>query len=103
MTSAALARAWREAGGRHQRTHVTPYLYENPSLFRLFSVENARDWSGHRWTVDTAEDLALARALYDRVANDDEVAWEKLVEIVEAEPRLASLNRGVAQKDVAEC
>jgi hypothetical protein len=31
------------------------------------------------------------------------VAWEKLVEIVEAEPRLASLNRGVSQKDVAEC
>jgi spore coat polysaccharide biosynthesis protein SpsF len=82
---------------------VTPYLYENPSLFRLFSVENPRDLSGYRWTVDTAEDLALARALYDRVGNDDEVAWEKLVEIVEAEPRLASLNRGVTQKDVAEC
>lgn len=103
MTSVALARAWREAGGRHQRTHVTPYLYENPSLFRLISVENARDLSGYRWTVDTAEDLALARALYDRVGNDDEVAWEKLVEVVEAEPRLASLNRGVTQKDVAEC
>jgi spore coat polysaccharide biosynthesis protein SpsF len=103
MTSAALARAWREAGGAHQRAHVTPYLYENPSLFRLSSVENARDLSGYRWTVDTAEDLALVRALYDRADNDDEVAWEKLVEIVEAEPGLASLNRGVAQKDVAEC
>jgi spore coat polysaccharide biosynthesis protein SpsF len=103
MTSEALARAWREARGVHQRAHVTPYLYENPALFRLASVENARDLSGLRWTVDTAEDLALARALYERVGNDDEVAWERLVEVVEAEPGLASLNRGVVQKDVAEC
>ena len=103
MTADALGRAWRDAGKAHQRAHVTPYLYENPALFRLASVENARDLSGHRWTVDTAEDLALARALYARVGNDDEVAWERLVELVEAEPGLESLNRGVVQKDVAEC
>jgi spore coat polysaccharide biosynthesis protein SpsF len=103
MTSEALGRACRDAGKPHQRAHVTPYLYENPALFRLVSVENARDLSGHRWTVDTAEDLALARALYARVGNDDEVAWEKLAAIVEAEPALASLNRGVTQKGVAEC
>ncbi len=103
MTSEALGRAWREARGVHQRAHVTPYLYENPARFRLASVENARDLSGLRWTVDTAEDLALARALYERVGNDDEVPWEKLVEVVEAEPELAALNRGVVQKDVAEC
>jgi spore coat polysaccharide biosynthesis protein SpsF len=102
MAAEALARAWREARSPHQREHVTPYLYENPSLFRLCSVENDEDLSAHRWTVDTREDLALARALYERVGADDTVGWRRFAEVVAAEPGLPAINRAVAQKGTVE-
>ena len=37
MTFETLARAWREARKPYQRTHVTPYIYENPEHFTILS------------------------------------------------------------------
>jgi spore coat polysaccharide biosynthesis protein SpsF len=102
-TADALARAWREAKAPHQRAHVMPFLYENPALFRLASVENDSVLGHIRWTVDTAEDFALARALYERVGNDDGVSWRQVLAVFEEDPALAALNRGVSQKDLRRC
>src|SRR5258708_14994355 len=50
--------------------HVTPYIYENPSQFKLHGIENDVDCSQHRWTLDTPEDLQLLRAIYERFGGD---------------------------------
>lgn len=66
FTRAALERARREAVDPYDREHVTPYLYRNPSLFRLGTFEAPPDRRGdRRLTVDTDEDLSLARRLYE--------------------------------------
>ena len=102
VTREALARAWREAGEPYQRIHVTPYVYQHPDRFRLLSVAAELDASGHRWTVDTAEDLALVRALYDRLGNGDAFGWRQALEVVEREPEIAALNRRVRHKALEE-
>jgi spore coat polysaccharide biosynthesis protein SpsF len=94
----ALERAWGEANQPHHRAHVTPYIYENPECFRLLSVPAESDLSAHRWTVDTPEDLHLVRELYARLGNDDHFGWQEVLALVEREPALAALNRGVVQK-----
>lgn len=101
-TAAALERAWREAPEPYHRVHVMPYFYQNPERFRLVSVTGQADFSRYRWTVDSPDDLALARAIYRRMACDDAFSWRDVIGLFEREPELAEMNRHVRQKQVVE-
>jgi len=104
MTFGALARAWREAGADYQRTHVTPYLYQNPDSFRLLSVTAGEglDFSQHRWTVDTPEDLELLRRIYAGLGNRGDVRWTDVLGLLRQNPELPEINRQVRQKELWE-
>jgi len=102
MTGEALARAWREARLSYQRAHVTPYIYENPDRFDILAIKGEADYSSHRWTLDTAEDLAFIRAVYDRLDNDDSFSWREVLALLGREPELVELNREVMQKALQE-
>jgi spore coat polysaccharide biosynthesis protein SpsF len=67
MTAEALKQAHLGATESYQRTHVTPYIYQNPDMFELLSVKGGADYSNQRWTLDTPEDLAFIRAIYARL------------------------------------
>jgi spore coat polysaccharide biosynthesis protein SpsF len=101
-TRAALERAAREATEPYQRVHVMPYFYQHPERFRLRSVTGAADFSGHRWTVDSPEDLELVRNIYRRLDGDDAFSWRDVLQLFEREPALAALNRNVRQKHFVE-
>jgi len=103
MTWDALARTWREAQKPYQRTHVTPYIYENPHLFNIRRVTGEIDYSHHRWTLDTEQDLAFIRAIYDRMGGDDGFDWHDVLDLLKREPELVELNREVMQKALQEC
>ena len=97
-----LERVREEARQKYQRAHVTSYIYENPDLFRLASVGAEADFSAHRWTVDTPEDLALIREIYKRLQNSDSSDWRTVVDLLADEPGLADINRHVRQKKLTE-
>ncbi len=103
MSLEALTRAWRRATDPPERVHVTPYIYRHPELFRLASVTSDSDRSHHRWTVDTAEDLAFVRELYARLDNGERFHWRDAAAVLEDEPELADLNRHVPQKPLEAC
>ena len=102
VSMGALERAWREASRGPEREHVTPYIVRNLQEFRLLSVTSESDLSRHRWTVDTADDLAMVRAVYERLGSDDEFTWRDVLALVEREPGLAEMNAHVEQKKVEE-
>jgi len=102
MSQEALARAWAEAPEPYHWIHVTPYFYQNPELFTLLSVRQARDDSRQRWTVDTAGDLAFVREIYARLGGGDEVHWRDVLDLLEREPEIMALNRDVQQKALDE-
>jgi spore coat polysaccharide biosynthesis protein SpsF len=97
----ALRSAWRDARQGYQRTHVTPYIYENPGRFRTLSVTGGLDWSAHRWTVDTPEDLEFVRAIYSRREGSNFLLSDVL-RLIDREPQLAEINRSVPQKALQE-
>jgi spore coat polysaccharide biosynthesis protein SpsF len=102
MTTAALARGWREARKPYQRVHVTPYFYENPNLFRLLSVRAEADYSGYRLTVDTSEDLDFVQKVCARLDNDITATWTDVLALLAREPALAERNRHIQQKTLQE-
>jgi spore coat polysaccharide biosynthesis protein SpsF len=97
-TLSALERAWREADELHQREHVMPFLYEHPERFRTLMVRAEQDYSPYRWTVDTAEDLKLARKVYAMFGGRDDFSWLDVIDLYEREPSLAGINAAVQHK-----
>ena len=103
MSMSTLTRAWKEARQTYERVHVTPYIYENPELFRLLHVKGEADYSHYRWTVDVPEDLAFVRGVYHGLRNNEFVRWEDVVDLLEKDISLAEMNEHVRQKALLEC
>ncbi len=98
MTLDALERAWREDDDPAWREHVTPYIYRHPERFKIRNILSEEDFSAMRWTVDTAEDLDFVREIYRRF-KDDTFNWKQVLQLLEANPELAEINREVTQKE----
>jgi len=123
-TFTALARAWREATEPFHREHVMPYLYEGVTLttdsgfpsaehqslatgtsprgFRIAQLHHDPDYGSLRWTVDTAEDLALLREVFVHFDNRDGFTWQDVLQLWQSDPDLAKLNAGVHHKTMRE-
>jgi spore coat polysaccharide biosynthesis protein SpsF len=103
MPFGTLERAWREARRPLEREHTTPYIWENPELFRIGNVvmEGGVDHSmTHRFTIDYAEDYAFIRAVFDELypgnpefgVNDILALLERRPDIYEINARYAGVN-----------
>ncbi len=86
------------ATSQQAREHVTAYIVEQPHEFRVRHVCDDADHSDLRWTVDTAEDLALVRAIY--ALAPQRAPYHRLVALVRAKPELAAINAHIVQKQV---
>lgn len=101
ISRSALHTAWTEADEPFEREHVTPYLYRRPERFRLMNLPNIRDEGERRWTVDTAEDLAFVRAVYEALApNDPSFDADAIRALLRVRPELERINAGVPQKSL---
>lgn len=99
FTRGALEIAHREAREHEEREHVTPFLWRRPERFRTRALRGTEDLSGHRWTVDTAQDMAFARRVFDHFGGND-FEWWDILEAVRRHPEWEELNRDVPQKEV---
>lgn len=100
VSMAALERAWRMDANPAWREHVTPYIYFHPESFAILGVPcREGDFSAYRLTVDTPEDLALMRLIYEHFGHD-RFSWREAVELLRARPDWAGINAAVEQKKV---
>ncbi len=99
FTFAALERAWKEDKNPAWREHATPYIYKHPELFRVGGLVNDVDYSRHRWTVDTPEDLAFVRKVYEAFGHD-RFTWREAIALLDKHPDWLEINRSVIQKEV---
>ncbi len=94
-----LEQAWREDRNPAWREHVTPYIQRNPDLFRIHGITNDIDYSHMRWTVDTPEDLAFVRCIYEHFGHD-RFSWRELLAVLDEHPEWLEINQHVQQKVV---
>jgi spore coat polysaccharide biosynthesis protein SpsF len=102
FTREALERSAKWAKKPYHRTHVTAYMYQTPELFTVLSVVSDVDRADWRWTIDTPEDLAFVRSVYERFERRSDFTWLDVVKLIENEPSLADLNRHVVQKEIEQ-
>lgn len=94
-----LEQAWRKDHNPASREHVTPYIRSNPELFCIHGIMNEVDYSHMRWTVDTAEDLAFVRCIYEHFGHD-RFSWQDVLAVLKEHPEWLDINRNVQQKAV---
>ncbi|WP_291572602.1 glycosyltransferase family protein [Clostridium sp. UBA4548] len=63
----ALEKSFLNAQNSREREHVTPYIWGNPSEFKIFQYKNDKSYSDYRWTLDTQEDYELITFIYERL------------------------------------
>jgi len=101
VRTSALLQADAEASAPHEREHVTPYLYQHPERFALHGWRAPVDASEQRWTLDTPQDLELLRRIYAALGTAAvDTPWLAVLELVQAHPDWAAINRDVQQKGV---
>ena len=98
MTMEALDAAHAKDSNPATREHVTPYIHRHPA-FLLVPVRLDVDLSRYRWTVDTREDLAMARAAFAHFGHD-RFTWRELLDACRHHPDWMALNANVTQKEV---
>lgn len=87
----ALENAWKNAKTDYEREHVTPYFYNNPSIFRTFDVTYTENLSHLRWTVDKIEDLKLVKQIISKLKKRP-ILMADILELLNKEPDLLKIN-----------
>lgn len=95
----ALEKAWKEAKKPSEREHVTPYIWNHPELFRLANVENKKDLSHLRWTLDNERDLKFAREVYKTLYKGNIFLMEDILNLLTENPELIEINKGAVRNE----
>lgn len=104
FSAESLFAADEEARLPHEREHVTPFIRSRPDRFPQQSVVAPEEWRRpqYRLCVDTPEDLALIRAVFDMLGPGNGFTMSAIVACLDRHPELPALNAHVEQKKAGE-
>ena len=72
---------------------MTPYIYRNHKIFKLFSYAIKDDFSKLRWTVYYPEDFELIRIIFKKLyPNDSNFNMFDIIKLMESDPTLIKIN-----------
>lgn len=100
IASTALEAAYTHSTKPYHFEHVTPYIKENPDIFKLhyFDIALTNPFPLLRLTVDTQQDYILAQAIYDALYTGSVFTLNDVISFLEKNPQLAQINANIEQK-----
>lgn len=94
----ALEKCFHQAS-EEEREHVTSYILNNPTLFKLKNVTHIEDESRHRWTVDTREDfLLIQKIIQDLYPLKNDFSMLDVLALMKRNPEWEKINQHIEQK-----
>ena len=97
MSIECLERAWETADEEFQREHTTPFIWDNPEMFRIGNVkwETGEDLSmTHRYTIDYNEDYKFIKAVYEALYPiNPRFSLKDILDLLKKKPELMVINR----------
>lgn len=96
----AFEKVFQQALTLEEKEHVTPYFYRNPGIFKInaIAVDHALHLPSARLTVDTQEDLQLARELYKKIYTH---SIKEVISLLGKNPELLRTNGAIQQKTLS--
>ena len=96
----ALEKSFLNHAGEYQREHVTPYIYQNTNLFKIFKEQLEVDYSHLRLTVDEKQDFILVKEIIKEIQSINETfRMSDIIGLYNSNPNLFLLNSNVVQKN----
>ncbi|WDF55415.1 glycosyltransferase family protein [Mucilaginibacter sp. KACC 22063] len=96
MTMQCLERTWQNASRPLELEHTTPYIWENPDLFRIGNVTwgTGLDYSmAHRFTIDYPEDYLFIKRVYEELyRKNDGFSCDDILALLEKQPEIYQIN-----------
>ncbi len=89
----ALNKAWENAQLPSEREHVTTYL-RNKENFKIINVENDKNISNLRLTVDRIEDFELIKQILNNISINP-IHLEDVLELFSRKPELIEINKHI--------
>jgi spore coat polysaccharide biosynthesis protein SpsF (cytidylyltransferase family) len=94
-----LEKAYKEAQNTVEKEHPDEYIIRHPELFTRFNVENKKNLSSIRCTVDEIKDLEFVRETYKRLYPKKKMFYmEDVLSLLKKHSELIEINKGVKQK-----
>ena len=100
VSMAALETAWHEAVRPMDREHVTCFVSENKdhNRFRRGNIENSRNLSRYRLTVDDVRDVQVVRAILDHFGND-RCSMDEIIKYLDDHPEIMAVNAAIERNE----
>ena len=100
IISARALQAIAERAVRSENTEYLSWYLDDPTVFRSNRVAaDPRYWREYRLTLDTADDLAVIRAIYDALYEPGRpIDVLRALEWLDANPHVARMNRAAGPK-----
>jgi len=98
-----LKKVFYDAKENYQREHITPYIFENPAIFKLQNIEAEGKLRRPdlRLTVDTPDDLRLISEIFRILYQPGKtISIEEVIDLLTEKPELAKINAGISQKNL---
>lgn len=96
MKMSVLEEAWQNATKDYEREHTTPYIWDNPSKYKIGNVvwDTGYNYSNsHRWTIDYEEDYAFIRKVYSELyPKKQNFTLYDILTLLHANPYIAEIN-----------
>lgn len=95
ISSAVLEKTRTLTKAIYHREHVTPFIYENPGLFKIgsFLAPDYLRYPQFRLCVDTEEDLVLMRKIYRQFYHESKIIdITDVIKWLKVNPKIASSN-----------
>ena len=74
------------------KEHVTPYIYNNPNKFKIFTCELRKKLNNYRLTIDYEQDLILLKKTIKLSKKGINVTYKDIINILKKNPKIMKLN-----------
>lgn len=96
----ALQEAFQKATRHSDREHVTPYIKNDPAVFKIGQVPCKKDYSHIRVTVDEPRDLALVRKIFPLLQRKKlSFTFDDIITLFKNRAELLNINAGIIRNE----
>jgi len=89
-----LESAWKNSSKDYEREHTFPFIWDNPSRFRIGNVESKYGdmFTTHRWTLDYQEDFDFLKTIFEIFRDKTDFDMCDVIDIVKKHPEIGQIN-----------